>query len=310
MSRTPVILLVGDDSGQARLIAQTLGQLGLPHPVHVRSGEEAILWVGAHGCDVCLLNYQLPGIDGLETLVRIHQRKPHLPVIMLSSIRSEQVAVAAFHAGVVDYVPKQRGFEDAVARLVQQVVQSIPAPQLVRPHVTSADIPDGLVRPTYQNRLRVIGRQLDLYGYRSANLLEVGGGFLVRALPPGSRTPEALEFPDRDFPQLVAGAIAARGEGGRRRSTSALLPTGYEDFLRALGCQLDGQLAEAVTVTDLDTFVAVGGVGKAQGPAQPVVMPIRSLLRPDDLAYLLDEAFRRRAVEKRSSGLGSVFGRT
>ena len=117
---------------------------------------------------------------------------------------------------------------------------------------------------TYENRLRVVGRQLDLYAYRAVNLFEVGGGFLVRALLPGSRVPDALEFPDRDFLPQVEAAIAARGEGERLRSTSPLLPTGYEDFLRALGHRFDQRVAEAITVSELDKFIAVGRGGQAR----------------------------------------------
>lgn len=301
MIRDSVVLLVEDDKEQAQRIARALEQLDLPRPVHAPSGEAAVLWVGAHSCDVCLLDYTLPGIDGLETLVRIHQRKPGLPVIMMSNAKSEAVAVAAFRAGVADYIPKKIDYHDAAARLVLQHVQgrsgAVPAPS------ATAELPEELARPTYQNRLRVIGRQLDLYEYRSINLLEVGGGFLVRALPPGrNRAPEALEFPDRDFPQLVTNAYAARGKSDKRRSASPLVPSGYEDFLRALGYRLDAHLAEAVTVAELDGFIAIGGVDNTGG----AFGPFQTLMRPDDIALLLDEAFQRRA--KKGLGFKRIFG--
>jgi len=104
--RDSVVLLVEDNKDQAQRIARAMEHLDLPRPIHAPSGEAAVLWVGAHPCDLCLLDYHLPGIDGLETLVRIHQRKPDLPVIMMSNAKSEGVAVAAFRAGVADYIPK------------------------------------------------------------------------------------------------------------------------------------------------------------------------------------------------------------
>ena len=307
----PVILLVEPDSQEARRIAEALGRCALPQPVHAPSGEAAVAWVRANPCDVCVLAYQLPGIDGLETLTRLHQRRPGLPVVLVSGANAEQVAVAAFRAGAVDYLAKHPGYPDAVARVVQQVVRGVPAAQLAFPAVAPGGLPEALLQPSYQHRLRVIGRQLDLHGYRAANLLEVGGGFVVRALAPGSRTPEALEFPDRDFPLLVAGAIAARGEGERGRSSSPLLPTGYEDFLRALGHRLDAQAAEAITVTDLDSFVAVGGVARAEGWGHTTVEPLRALLYAEDITQLLDEAFRRRATpEKKGSAFARLLGRS
>jgi DNA-binding NarL/FixJ family response regulator len=309
----PVVLLVEDDVAIARRIAVAIETSVLgSRPVHVTSGEDAVLWIGANDCDICLLDYDLPGINGLETLARIQQRRPELPVIMLSDAQSEQVAVAAFRARVADFVPKRAGFEESVAQLVAQLAGSAPRPASAAPALDGAGIPAGLTQLTYQNRLRVIGRQLDLYGYRGATILEVAGGFLVRGAAAGSRTPEALEFLDRDFPQLLRAAYDARGEGERQRSTSALLPTGYEDFLRALGQRFDDRFAEAVTVTELDSFVAVGGVAKVDATGQTGFAPLQWLMRADDITYLLNEAFRRRAPvpeSKRGAFLGRALGR-
>lgn len=306
MSRNPIVLLVEEDSRQAALISQAIERLALPTPRHTRSGEDAVLWVGANNCDLCLLDYQLPGIDGLETLARLRQRKPDLPVVMISDARSERVAVAAFRAGVVDYVPKERGYHEALAGLIQRFAASVEMQPTPLPTRLEPEVPEQLTRPSYQNRLRVIGRQLDLYGYRSINLLEVGGGFLVRALPAGGRTPEALEFADRDFPQLVAGAIAARGEGERLHAASPLLPTGYEDFLRALGYRLDQQRAEAITIGELESFVAVGGVALLDGRGHSTIGPFQELMRPNEINFLLEEAFQRRG--KKTSVLGRLLG--
>jgi hypothetical protein len=99
---------------------------------------------------------------------------------------------------------------------------------------------------------------------------------------------------------MLRSAYNARGEGEHRRSTSALLPTGYEDFLRALGHRMDTQFAEAITITELDSFIAVGGVAKVETSGQTGFGPLQWLLRADDITYLLDDAFRRRAPEQES----------
>ncbi len=149
--------------------------------------------------------------------------------------------------------------------------------------------------PTYQNRLRVIGRQLDLYGYQYINLSEVGGGFLVRALNPEDRSPEALEFPDRDVPHLLAAAFDARREPRRLRSTTPLLPGGYEDFLRAVGWRFDERTAAAVTVTELDNFVAIGGMTLGDGSERGALQTFQEVLRGEEIAYLIEQARRRRS---------------
>jgi DNA-binding response OmpR family regulator len=305
-----VVLIVSGNARDAAQLARAIEGLALPRPLILDSGEAAVLWIGANPCDVCVLDYTLPGIDGLEALTRLRQRRPDLPVVMVSGAESERVAIAAFHAGVVDYVPKKTGFADAVAKLVRQAAQSEADSALTPLPLAGADLPEALTQPTYQNRLRVIGRQLDLYNYQSANVLEVAGGFLVRAMSPRSRTPEALEFPDRDFPTLVVNAAHARGEGERKRTPLPLLPTGYEDFLRAVGRRLDEQHAEAVTLSDLGTFIAVGGVSVAEAYEQTRIGPLQWLMRDEDITFLLDESYRLRAASNKRSLFGRVIGKS
>ncbi len=140
--------------------------------------------------------------------------------------------------------------------------------------------------------------------------MEVGGGFLVRVLQSESRTPQALEFSDRDFPQLVASAIAARGEKARSRATSTLMPGGYEACLRSLGHRLDTQVAEAITISELDSFVVLGGIAMVDTLAQTSLAPFQAFLKVDDLALLVDSAVRQRAGAKQgASPLDRWLGR-
>jgi CheY-like chemotaxis protein len=294
--RQLTVLLVEPNRAHAGQLRHALGRLLEVTLVQFANGEEAVLWAGANHCDLCILEEKLPGIGGLTTLARLRQRLPDLPAIVLTSSASVQGAIAAFHADILDYLPKQAGFAAAVASLVEQVARQVPVERFARPPLIPPDLPETLFRPTYQNRLRVIGRQLDDYGYASINLLEVSGGFLVRALAPNQRVPEALEFPDRDFPQLVAAAVGERGGGRLRRAASPLVPTGYEDLLRALGERLDRMMAEAIAITELHTVIAVSGVGKVEESNQTRVGPFHQLLRAPEIELMLDEAERRRVI--------------
>ena len=309
--RDPIILVVSSDQQQRQVLARALEALGMPRPTSLEDGQAALLWVAANHCDVCVLAFNLQGnLDGLNTLHGIRQRRPELPVVMVSDSGTEQDAVAAFHGGVADYVPVRPGYEQAVAQLVRRIAEAAGESEVVPTQLVAAGVADELLQPNYQNRLRVIGRQLDLLGYRSVNVLEVAGGFVVRAVQTGSRQPEALEFADQYFPQMVATAIAARGEGERRtRSTARLTPTGYEDCLRALGYRLDAHLAEAVTITELEEFLAVGGVGKLESYNLTTVGPIQWLLREPDITFMLDEAYKRRRPEAQSQRRSSIFSR-
>ncbi|MGH2390550.1 MAG: response regulator [Chloroflexota bacterium] len=305
MNGRPITLLAEGNTDHAKTIAQAMIAQGLPQPSHVRTGEEAVSWAGMHQFDICVLDYTLRGIDGMETMLRVHQRRPDVPVIMLSSLKSEQVAVTAFRGGVRDFVPLTSGYADTLVEIIIKIARTLTAGSQAVYAGPTALSPSHL-RPTYENRLRAIGRQLDIYGYGAINLSEVGGGFLVRALPHGGRSAEALEFLDRDAAQVLSSAVSARGEGERSRPTDVLLPTGYEDFLRALGHRLDIGNMEAVTVTELEPLIVVGGIAPLEIGADTALSPFYELLQSEHIKYLLDEAFRRRTTQR--AGIARLLG--
>jgi hypothetical protein len=208
---------------------------------------------------------------------------------------------------VVDYVPISRGYEIAVASLVGQLETANLEGQVTPAQIIAPGVDSMLLQTTYQNKLRAIGRHLDLYTFRRANILEVEGGFVVRATESGGRDIETLEFADQHFPQLLASCAASRGEGRLRNSTlSPLLPTGYEDFFRAVGYMLDAHAAEAITISELDELAVVGGIGRVDEFGNSRYGPLQWLLRKPDVDLMLDEAYRRRKeaqVERTSGGI-------
>lgn len=133
----------------------------------------------------------------------------------------------------------------------------MPLPGLprLRPIEPTAD----LAAPTYQNRLRVVGRHLDLNQLRHAIIMEVEGGIVARATSDAYLNQALLEFPDDQFPELVKQAISSRGKGEHRARHSPLLPTGYEDFLRAIGAEMDRRYSKAVVVLETTDYFHVSG---------------------------------------------------
>ncbi len=292
-------LLVEDDTQIAWGISRAIEAQGFQRPHQVTNARDAIAWVTHNECGLCFLAYKLPDMTGVDLTLRLRQRKPELPIYMLSSAGSESVAVAAFRAGVSDYFIKDAHVYDAAARIVRQIST---AEKTLITHSGNDSIPEGMPRelsnPTYQNRLRAVGRQLDINRYRIASIFEVKGGFLVRAIPENGRTAEALEFPHSDFLHWIADGYRNRGSGERKASTSPLLTSGYEDFLRALGAELDRHAAESITITELVSVVAVGGNARLATSAQAVVGNLQNLqwiLQSDAIQELLDEDYKLRS---------------
>ncbi len=116
------------------------------------------------------------------------------------------------------------------------------------------------VELSLQDRLGVIGRQLDRQTCSNAAIMEVAGGFLVKVRSVGHPAPSVIEFKDEEFPARVRESIPRRGEHHQPGAHSDLLPTGYEDFLRALGYELDRMAAENVVVTEFVSLLTVTGI--------------------------------------------------
>jgi hypothetical protein len=164
----------------------------------------------------------------------------------------------------------------------------------LNPLKTRTTIPEHLLLPTYQNQLRIIGRHLDMNDYRAISVLDVEGGILVRASTARRHESELLEFPDNAFVEMVRDAIKARGRRKKVNRNTALVPTGYEDLLRALGYELDQRLAKSITLHEGQQSLYVAGLAASKN-ANGTFSPFDMALTEADIQAMLDAAFRRRA---------------
>jgi two-component system nitrogen regulation response regulator NtrX len=70
------------------------------------SGEEAVVRFRKSPADCVFLDIWMPGIDGLETMSRIKQINPDVPIIMMSGHATIDTAVRATKQGAFDFIEK------------------------------------------------------------------------------------------------------------------------------------------------------------------------------------------------------------
>lgn len=102
------VLLVDDDEVDRAAVQRALRSAGLPaqvtEAIDFAGAREALL--GSSYIDVTLLDFQLPGGDGLEILREVRQKNVDTPIIMLTGAGDEALAVELMKAGAADYLPK------------------------------------------------------------------------------------------------------------------------------------------------------------------------------------------------------------
>jgi CheY-like chemotaxis protein len=200
-------LLVMRHRKEAEQLAAMIAAVVSATPAYADTLHGALDLLAQRRFGVLILDDHLREGTGIQALARVRERYPALPVIMVSAARSEDAAIDAFHLGVADYIPKKRGYGDLVVRLVTQLAAGAsPTPQTRLLDVPS-HIPTALLVPTYQNRLRVIGRQCDALGLCELAILEAVGGFVVRGIRMRDGRAEVLEFADAHFAHLVSEVI-------------------------------------------------------------------------------------------------------
>lgn len=120
------VLLIEDNPGDARLIWEmlngaTAAQFEL---AHVQRLDEGLRRVGEDGgFDVLLLDLGLPDSQGLDALARVQAQALEVPIIVLTGLGDEALAVKAVGEGAQDYLVKGQVDSNLLARSIQYAIE-------------------------------------------------------------------------------------------------------------------------------------------------------------------------------------------
>jgi two-component system response regulator AtoC len=99
------ILIVDDDPALGLVLEALVRQAGFATTL-VPSGEAALNTVEQHAFDAILSDVKMPGIDGLELLRLLSERRPDIPVVLLTAHGTVPLAVEAMKRGAADFLLK------------------------------------------------------------------------------------------------------------------------------------------------------------------------------------------------------------
>jgi CheY-like chemotaxis protein/anti-sigma regulatory factor (Ser/Thr protein kinase) len=128
---TPTRVLVVDDAEIDRRLAGSLIEKDTSWKVlYAASGPEALELIEREKPSVILTDLMMHGMGGLELVDAIRTRYPQVPVILITSKGSEEIAIQALKRGAASYVPKKSLLTD----LVETLEQVLAAAQTDRQH--------------------------------------------------------------------------------------------------------------------------------------------------------------------------------
>lgn len=104
----PTLLVVEDSLVDRRLVEGLLAKGPNLTLVFAAHGQEALERIEQQPLDLVLTDLIMPEMDGLELVTTVRSRYPAVPVILMTSMGNEELAVEALRRGAASYVPKRR----------------------------------------------------------------------------------------------------------------------------------------------------------------------------------------------------------
>lgn len=110
------VLLVEDEESIAAPLVQGLREEGY-YVDRAVDGPGGLKRAMTETYDVLMVDWRLPGLDGLTLIDRLRTAGVAVPVLMLTALRDVDHRVAGLDAGADDYLTKPFSFEELLARL-------------------------------------------------------------------------------------------------------------------------------------------------------------------------------------------------
>ncbi len=139
---TKASILIVDDEPNVQLVFRTALESEEYRIATARTGEEAIALLSQGPYQLVLLDLNMPGVGGMETLRRLRESGSNVPVVIITAHGSIPHAVEAMHLGAIDFltkpIPPNLLREKVAEVLSRHKGGPSPAPVETAPPVTAA----------------------------------------------------------------------------------------------------------------------------------------------------------------------------
>src|SRR5262245_11850646 len=125
MNEPTRILLVEDNDALARMMSDMLAQAAnAAFSVEVVDRlASAMGCIAEGGIELVLLDLALPDSQGINTFAEIYNRAPDVPIVVLTALENETVALTALHDGAQDYLIKSEINARTLVRAIRYAIE-------------------------------------------------------------------------------------------------------------------------------------------------------------------------------------------
>ena len=119
------VLLIEDNDVDAQLTQDLLSEWSSEEfqVSRVKTLGEGLTYLSRERFDAVLLDLSLPDAFGLPTVRQIHDTSPTIPVVVLSGVSDQSLALQAVQQGAQDYLVKGQGHPELLARAVRYAIE-------------------------------------------------------------------------------------------------------------------------------------------------------------------------------------------
>jgi DNA-binding NtrC family response regulator len=134
------ILVVDDDAGQRSLLETFLRAQGFRTQA-ADSGAAALALLERGSFGLIISDVRMPGMSGIETLRRVREKHPGLPVLLVTAFADIRTAVAAMRDGAVNYLAKPIDLDE----LMTSVRRALGSEAVAMPAASPFPVPEGVI---------------------------------------------------------------------------------------------------------------------------------------------------------------------
>lgn len=270
---TTSVLVVDDDVLNNQVVARRLTQEGFSVAT-AQSGLEALHTLDRQVFDLVLLDLEMPGMDGIETLKRIraHKRAVATPVIMLSSHKDSASINNCLENGAADYL-----FKPLVIPLVRARIERCLRPGNVlsgddsgkQGQASASQAASILVVDDDELNCRLLVRQLQSPGFHVSSVSNAQAALEWLAQKPADVVLLDVNMPGMSGTDL----LQALRSNEATRYLPVIMVTGSNDVSVMLKCidhGADGYITKPVDISYLRSCILSAVEARKLGPAMTI----------------------------------------